>query len=78
MGAGTVAGQNLAAERLDRARAACRTAALLGLALMLALGTLAWIWSRPLLGLFTADAQTVELAVVWGFYRSGRWLKVRV
>jgi putative MATE family efflux protein len=63
MGAGTVAGQNLGAERLDRARAACRTAALLGLALMLLLGILAWVWSRPLLRLFTADAQTVELGV---------------
>jgi putative MATE family efflux protein len=154
MGAGTVAGQNLGAERLDRARSACRSAALLGLALMLLLGAAAWTWSRPLLELFTTDAQTValglpllrifclallflaftfglgsafgaagfnlpflvsslasklgfqlpfllllriltqaplslvwgsflgteivELAVVWGYYRSGRWLKVRV
>jgi putative MATE family efflux protein len=63
MGAGTVAGQNLGAERLDRARAACRAAALLGLALMLFLGIFAWIWSRPLLGLFTTDARTIELGV---------------
>ncbi len=61
MGAGTVAGQNLGAERLDRARAACRAAALLGLALMLLLGAAAWVWSRPLLELFTDDPRTVEL-----------------
>jgi Na+-driven multidrug efflux pump len=63
MGASTVAGQNLGAERLDRARAACRTAALLGLALMLLLGVLAWAWSRPLLELFTTDLQAVEQGV---------------
>ncbi len=154
MGAGTVAGQNLGAERLDRAQAACRAAVLLGLALMLLLGAAAWVWGRPLLALFTTDpkaielglpllrifclallvlaftfglgsafgaagfnlpflvsslaaklgfqlpfllllrlafeapltvvwgsflgTELVELAVVWRFYRSGRWLKVRV
>ena len=63
MGAGTVAGQNLGAERLQRARSACRTAALIGLGLMLLLGALAWAWSRPLLGLFTVDPQAIELGV---------------
>ena len=63
MGAGTVAGQNLGAELPNRAREACRTAVLLGLALMLLPGAAAWAWSRPLLGLFTTDPQTVELGV---------------
>jgi putative MATE family efflux protein len=63
MGAGTVAGQNLGAERADRARSTCRTCALVGLALMLAVSAAAWGSSKALLGLFTPDPQTIELGV---------------
>ena len=64
MGAGTVAGQNLGAERVERAKSACRMAALAGVALMALLALPAWGWSRPLLGLFTIDAKAVELGVL--------------
>ena len=63
MGAGTVAGQNLGAERVDRARSACRISVLVGLALTLALASAAWGSGRALLGLFTSDPRTIELGV---------------
>jgi Na+-driven multidrug efflux pump len=58
-----VAGQNLGAERVDRAKTACRLAALAGLSLMILLAVPAWGWSGALLRLFTTDARTVELGV---------------
>jgi putative MATE family efflux protein len=63
MGAGTMAGQNLGAEQLDRVRASCRAAVLTGLAIMAALGVLTWVFAAPILGLFTAETAIITLAI---------------
>jgi putative MATE family efflux protein len=63
MGAGTMAGQNLGAEKLGRVRASCRAAVLTGLSIMAALGALGWVFAAPILRLFTADPAIVGLAI---------------
>jgi putative MATE family efflux protein len=63
MGAGTVAGQNLGAEKLDRVRETSRAAVLSGLGITAALGALGWVFAAPILGLFTADPDILRLAV---------------
>jgi putative MATE family efflux protein len=63
MGAGTMAGQNLGAERLDRVRASCRAAVLTGLGIMATFGALGWVFAEPILRLFTADPDILRLAI---------------
>jgi putative MATE family efflux protein len=62
-GGGTIVGQNLGAERVDRAEATARTASLFGgLSITLLMG-LGMIFPRPLLSLFVDSAETIAVGI---------------
>jgi len=60
-GGGTIVGQSLGAEKVDRAERTARTASLLGGLAVMAIMGVAMLFPRPVMRLFVDAAETVEL-----------------
>ena len=67
-GVETMTGQNVGAGKPDRAATAAGFAAKVTFVVLLGLGLLAWIWARPIIGLFTTDPAVVDVGVAFTHY----------
>jgi putative MATE family efflux protein len=67
-GVETMTGQNLGADRPDRAAAAANFAARVMFVLLSGLGVVAWIWGEAVVGLFTPDPAVVEVGTAFLVY----------
>ncbi|QLK26190.1 MATE family efflux transporter [Natrinema zhouii] len=64
-GVETMTGQNMGAEKPDRAKAAADFAARTMFVILGALGVVAWIGARPIIAVFTTDPEVVEIGTTF-------------
>ncbi|MFB6071554.1 MAG: MATE family efflux transporter [Halobacterium sp.] len=67
-GVETMSGQNIGAEKYNRAAAAARFAAKAMFVMLSAVGVVGWIWARPIISVFTTDAAVVDIGVTFMRY----------
>ncbi|MEY4094364.1 MAG: hypothetical protein RLZZ53_1563 [Acidobacteriota bacterium] len=58
-----VAGQNFAARKTGRVRAAFKAAASMAAGAMVLSGIVLYVWARPIMGIFTTDAEVIRVGV---------------